>query len=159
MTNYTITIDNQQFCLSKKDISALDVIPTKTSKYHVLQEERSYAIQVKAFDFMNRTMSIEVNGNTYELVVEDEYDLKVKQMGLLTQKAHKMDNIQAPMPGLIIDIMVNEGQEISKGTPLLVLSAMKMENIITSTGEGIVKTISVHKNETVEKGQIIIEID
>ncbi|NKI27035.1 acetyl-CoA carboxylase biotin carboxyl carrier protein subunit [Arenibacter sp. 6A1] len=159
MTNYTITIDNEQFCLSQKDILSLDVIPTKTSKYHVLHEEKSYAIRVIAFDFMTKTMSIEVNGNTYELVLEDEYDLKVKQMGLLTQKAHKINNIKAPMPGLIIDIMVSEGQEISKGTPLLVLSAMKMENIITSTGEGIVKTISVLKNETVEKGQIIIEID
>lgn len=159
MSNYTITIDNEQFCLSQKDISALDVISTHASNYHVLQEDKSYTVQLTAFDFMNKTMSLEVNGNTYELVLEDEHDLKVKQMGLLTQKAHKVNNITAPMPGLIVDIMVKEGQEISKGTPLLVLSAMKMENIITSSGEGIIKTILVLKNEAVEKGQIIIEIE
>jgi len=63
------------------------------------------------------------------------------------------------MPGLIVDVMVKEGQEISEGTPLLVLSAMKMENIILSQGEGVVKSIEVNKDDTVEKGQLIIEME
>ncbi len=100
-----------------------------------------------------------VNGNTYDVKIEDEYDQKVKQMGLLAVTSQKINSIKAPMPGLIIDVMVEKGQEISVGTPLLVLSAMKMENIILSQGEGIVKLIAVQKDDAVEKGQLIIEME
>ena len=80
-------------------------------------------------------------------------------MGLLAVSSQKINSIKAPMPGLIIDIIVAKGQEITAGTPLLVLSAMKMENIILSQGEGVVKSIEVKKNDTVEKGQLIIEME
>ena len=63
------------------------------------------------------------------------------------------------MPGLIVDVMVEVGQEIAEGTPLLVLSAMKMENIILSQGDGVVKSVEVQKNDAVEKGQLIIEME
>ncbi|MCL4128829.1 UNVERIFIED_CONTAM: hypothetical protein GTU68_035446 [Idotea baltica] len=63
------------------------------------------------------------------------------------------------MPGLIIDILVSEGQTVEKGTPLAVLSAMKMENVLLSEGEGIVKSVKVKKDDAVEKGQMIIEME
>jgi len=80
-------------------------------------------------------------------------------MGLLTSTSQKINSVKAPMPGLIIDVMVAEGQTVSEGTPLLVLSAMKMENIILSQGAGIVKSIAVKKDDSVEKGQLIIEME
>jgi biotin carboxyl carrier protein len=104
-------------------------------------------------------MTLEVNGNNYALSLADEYDLMVDKMGLLTAKNHKINNIKAPMPGLIIDIMVAVGQNVVAGTPLVVLSAMKMENIITSPGEGIIKSIEVEVKDAVDKGQLIIEME
>jgi len=65
----------------------------------------------------------------------------------------------APMPGYIIDIMVNAGDPIEKGTPLFVLSAMKMENVILSDGKGIVKSIEAKIDDSVDKGQLIIEME
>lgn len=62
------------------------------------------------------------------------------------------------MPGLILDILVTEGQEIKEGEQVLVLSAMKMENIITAPSDGVVKLIEVKKDDAVEKGQLLIEI-
>ena len=55
--------------------------------------------------------------------------------------------------------MASIGQKVESGTPLIVLSAMKMENIITSQGEGIIKSINVEVNDAVDKGQLIIEME
>ena len=63
------------------------------------------------------------------------------------------------MPGLIIDILVKEGQAIQKGDQLLILEAMKMENVIKAEGEGIVKSILTEKSKAVDKGQVIIEME
>ena len=60
------------------------------------------------------------------------------------------------MPGLIQRIEVNKGDEIHKGDPLLILEAMKMENVIKSPGEGIVSTIHVREKASVEKNELLI---
>ena len=68
-----------------------------------------------------------------------------------------MYSIKAPMPGLILEINVKVGQEVKEDEPLLILEAMKMENIITSPRDGIIKSISVNKTDAVEKNQLLIE--
>ena len=159
MANYDITIDKEKFILSSKDIASLDIVPMGNQQFHALRQDRSYKIKILNTDFANKTMTIEVNGNSYEMILADEYDQMVQKMGLLTTKTHKINNIKAPMPGLIIDVMASIGQKVESGTPLIVLSAMKMENIITSQGEGIIKSINVEVNDAVDKGQLIIEME
>jgi biotin carboxyl carrier protein len=61
------------------------------------------------------------------------------------------------MPGLIVDIKVEAGQEVKKGDPILILEAMKMENIIKSPGDGVVKAIKVNPRDNVEKNQVLIQ--
>ena len=63
------------------------------------------------------------------------------------------------MPGLIMSVLVKVGQEIEAGTPLLVLSAMKMENQILAQGAGTIKSIEVNVGDAVDKGQLIIEME
>tara|TARA_R110001632_G_C11305868_1_gene414179 strand:+ start:84 stop:563 length:480 start_codon:yes stop_codon:yes gene_type:complete len=159
MANYDITIDKEKFILSSKDIASLDIVHIGKQQFHALRQDRSYKIKILNTDFANKTITIEVNGNSYEMVLADEYDQMVDKMGLLSAKTHKINNIKAPMPGLIIDVMASIGQKVESGTPLIVLSAMKMENIITSQGEGIIKSINVEVNDAVDKGQLIIEME
>jgi biotin carboxyl carrier protein len=66
--------------------------------------------------------------------------------------------IEAPMPGKIIDIMVEEGTEIKEGEPIIILEAMKMQNEISSHVTGTVKSVAVKKNESVMKDDALIEI-
>ena len=63
------------------------------------------------------------------------------------------------MPGLVLDVMVAEGDTVEAGTPLLILEAMKMENVLKSEGDGTIKSIKITKGEAVEKRQLLIEIE
>jgi len=67
--------------------------------------------------------------------------------------------IEAIIPGNIQKIMVREGDEVSTGTPLLILEAMKMRNEVLSPISGVVKKIHVSDGEMVSKSQLLIEMD
>jgi len=159
MTKYVVAVNGKNTPINKDEAASIDIIEIDSNRYHMLENNKAHAIQVLQTDFLNKMLKITVNGNTYDIKIEDEYDALVHKMGLSANTSQKINNIKAPMPGLIIDIMVVQGQEISVGTPLLVLSAMKMENIILSQGEGVIKTIEVKKGDAVEKGQLIIEME
>ena len=159
MSDYLITVNEDEIQVEKTAVEALDMVSIDSSNFHLLRDNKAFEVEVLATDFLNKKVKLSVNGNPYEIKIEDEHDQKVKEMGLFAVTAQKVNSIKAPMPGLIVDVMVTEGQEISDGTPLIVLSAMKMENIILSQGDGIVKSIEVKKDDAVEKGQLIIEME
>ena len=71
----------------------------------------------------------------------------------------KLNNLKAPMPGLIYEMKVKIGDEVKKGDVLLILVAMKMENAIKAAGDGIVKSIKTNTGDSVEKGQLIMEFE
>ncbi|MCJ7468160.1 MAG: acetyl-CoA carboxylase biotin carboxyl carrier protein subunit [Maribacter sp.] len=159
MTDYLVTVDKEEIRVSKTAVDALDIIKVNGSDFHVLHHNQAYGIRLSSSHYLQKAFRIVVNGNSYEVNIEDAYDQRVKKMGLLATTSQKVTSIKAPMPGLIIDVMIVEGQTVSEGTPMLVLAAMKMENIILSQGAGIVKSIEVKKDDTVEKGQLIIEME
>ena len=159
MADYLVTVDQEEIPISTSAAEALDLIKVDEANFHLIQHHQAYAIGLAQSDYLKKTYRIVVNGNSYEVTIADEFDLRVKKMGLLTSTSQKINSVKAPMPGLIIDVMATAGQTVSEGTPLLVLSAMKMENIILSQGAGIVKSIAVKIDDTVEKGQLIIEME
>jgi biotin carboxyl carrier protein len=61
------------------------------------------------------------------------------------------------MPGLVLNVLVADGDLVQKDTPLLILEAMKMENVIKSATEGVVKRVAAVKGVPVEKGAVLIE--
>ena len=116
-------------------------------------------MEVLHADYVTKRFSIKVNNNIYDLNLQNELDLLLNKMGMTAISADKMDNVKAPMPGLVLDILVEIGQTVNKGDNLLVLEAMKMENILKASGNGIVKTIKINKKDAVEKNQILIEME
>lgn len=66
--------------------------------------------------------------------------------------------IKSPLPGVILDVKVREGDNVKKGDRLLILEAMKMENNIDSDKEGIIKSIKVKQGDSVLEGDVLIEI-
>jgi biotin carboxyl carrier protein len=75
----------------------------------------------------------------------------------MNEGASRVKNIVSPMPGLITDLKVSVGEEVNAGTPLLVLEAMKMENLLQAPAKAVISSIKVKKGDRVEKGQILVE--
>ena len=164
---YKIKVNNKQeyslestgantWKLNEDDL-LLDLIKVKEGSYHLLRNDKSYNIEVLKFDPKEKTITLKVNGNKYDLQVKDKYDVLLHNLGLDNLAVKKVNNIKAPMPGLVLNILVSEGSVVKKGDALIVLEAMKMENILKSPSDGTVKKISVTKGIAVEKNQVLIQ--
>ena len=153
---FKVHTDKTAYELSKVDIHDLDMIDTPTG-YHILNDNKGYDIEVVSQEGKNITLLL--NGRTHELNISDQYDLLVEKMGLSIVTDQKLTSVKAPMPGLILDILVEPGQEIAEGDSLLILEAMKMENVIKASGIGVVKSIEAAKGDAVEKNQVLIEME
>jgi len=159
MDKYVIKVDTTELEIEKASADKLDVVKLDDSTFHLLENNKAHVVKLLHADYDKKTIMLEVNGNSYSLRISDSYDQMVDKMGLLVGNSKKAKDVKAPMPGLIVDIMVEAGQEISEGTPLAILSAMKMENILLAQADGVIKAINVNKQDTVDKGEIILEIE
>lgn len=135
----------------------VDAVQLLERHTHMIYQNKSFNVELVSEDKLLKTSLIKVNGALYSIAIEDQYDLLLKQLGLDSIKGNKIQEIKAPMPGLVLNVMVQEGQEVSKGDNLLVLEAMKMENIIKSPSSGLVKKVLVSKGTKVEKNEILIQ--
>ncbi len=125
--------------------------------FHILHEHKGYRAEIVKTDEATKTFTIKINGRLYSVELKDKFDLLLEKMGMNASAGNKVNNIKAPMPGLIIDLKVKPGDSVKQGDQLLILEAMKMENIIKSPGEGTVKNVKVKKGDSVEKGQVLLE--
>lgn len=163
---YKIKVDNKYdfnfektqgiWQLEGKDI-AFDMIEINKTNFSVIKDNKSYNVEIVNHNAIEKSFQIKVNQTIYNLTVKDKYDELLHQLGLDKAMVSKVSNIKAPMPGLVLNILVEDGQEIKKGDALIVLEAMKMENILKSPTDGKVKKVAVKKGVAVEKGQILIE--
>lgn len=134
----------------------IDSRPIAAGHSQVIYQHKSYNIELVSENKADKTSVVKVNGHTYQVAISDQYDLLLKQLGMDDSQAGKVKDVKAPMPGLVLNVLVEEGQEVNKGDNLLVLEAMKMENIIKSPSTGIVRKITVSKGAKVEKNEILI---
>ncbi len=104
-------------------------------------------------------LKIKINHRVFEVRKKGLLDELIATMGLDKPKVRKMKELEAPMPGRILNIAVQVGQPLSIGNEILSLEAMKMENVLKAEGEGVVKLILVSQNQVVEKGAILIEFE
>lgn len=163
---YQITTANQTFEveLSRDGNSGVingnpfevDIVHQTEKLLHVLHKNKGYSVHIGKTDVATKTVSLTINGSTYEVKAKDDFDILLEKLGMANLAHTKINNMKAPMPGLVIDIMVAVGDEVHKDTPLLILEAMKMENVLKSPTDGIIKSISVEKGQAVEKNFVLI---
>lgn len=135
-----------------------DTVKLAPNKYHVIINHKSYNIELLEKSENGKTMRILVNGIKQEIAIKDKYDALLSQLGMDKLMTSKNNNIKAPMPGLVLRIMAKVGDQVKKGDALLVLEAMKMENVIKADGDGVVKRIAVEPKQVVEKNTLLIEL-
>lgn len=154
--SFEITTSSEGHTLNGQPIK-LDVVKLKENYFHVLYHGKSFRAEVVSSDAETKSFTIKINGRRYTVDVKDKFDLLLDKLGMNAGASAKVNHIKAPMPGLIIDLKVKEGDTVQKNDPLLILEAMKMENIIKSPVDGIVKSVKVIKGNSVEKGAVLIE--
>lgn len=103
-------------------------------------------------------MRVTIDGQRTVVQVKDERDLLVDEFGLGDEEAAG-GVVRAPMPGLVLDLLVSEGDEVEAEQGLLVLEAMKMENELKAPSGGIVGAIHVESGQAVDKEDLLIEIE
>ena len=145
----TIKLNGQPF--------AWDIADLGGGRYHVLHEGRSYNAEVVSADYTTKDIVLKINGQRVELHAKDRFDLLLERLGMSNAATAKVNELKAPMPGLIVDIRVQPGQAVVKGDPLLVLEAMKMENILKAPADGTVSSIKVTLRDNVQKGQVLVQ--
>lgn len=152
---YDVELDANGISLNKelKDISFASL---GNNQYHILLKNKSYNVEVVSINQENKTAVMKVNNQVYECEIKDQFDDLLKSLGLDNLSAKKINDIKAPMPGLVLKVLVTEGQEFKKGDNILVLEAMKMENILKAPADGVVKSIKIKPGDKVDKNEVLL---
>ncbi len=134
----------------------LDIHTISKTSFHILHQNRSFNAELVDINREDKTCSVRVNSNIYRLSVTDQFDELLHKLGMDNLNAVKVSELKAPMPGMVLKVLVTEGEEVKKGANLLILEAMKMENIIKSPADVHIKSIKVIPSDKVEKNQVMI---
>lgn len=140
-------------------LADLEWIPLGNNKYHCLKNGKKYIAEVKSISADGKQMEIRIAGHNYQVKIQDELDQLIDAMGLNQISAGKLSSVHAPMPGMVLEVLVQPGQTIEPGADLLILEAMKMENVIQADGSGVVASVVIEKGAAVDKGQLLIEME
>jgi biotin carboxyl carrier protein len=97
-------------------------------------------------------------GDLYEVKVTDERTMRLLQAGGGVSEPVGEIAIKSPMPGLIVDVPVTEGQAVKKGQTVVILESMKMENELKAPRDGIIHRIDVSNGDSVEQNRTLVTI-
>lgn len=152
------SIENGSFTaeLGGKSLSG-DLLKINAQQYHLLLNSNSYTIDVLKFNREEKSFSLRINSKRVQVKLKDKFDELLHNLGLDEINQKKVNDIKAPMPGMVLNVLVKDGDVVKKGDAILVLEAMKMENILKSPSDGTIKKIAVSKGTAVEKNQLLVQ--
>ena len=140
---------------------------------------KTYKLEINGEKFEGRVVEydginakIEINGIVYKVKMEHEFGKQIEHFErpkrvltippTLSGKADlafsKPGQVRSPLPGIIVDVLVKEGDEVSAGDTVVILEAMKMESEIAATVNGIVNKVNIKKGESVLEDQVLVDI-
>lgn len=119
----------------------------------------SYHLILEAFDKTLKTVTLRVNGERKIYSVKDRSDELLKKFGIQAFPTPKVNELKSPMPGLVVQILVKEGDVLSKGDPIVILEAMKMENVLKAPADVKVKSVACEAGKAVEKNSVLVRFE
>ncbi len=157
---FKVNVNNEfDFNITEDEIQSINSISKNDTNFHILHQNQSLEATIVNADFFNKMYTVNVEGTNFNITIEDDLATLIKEMGLSLGTAKQVNSVKAPMPGLIIDINVVEGQEINENDALIIVEAMKMENTLMAPRNGVIKKINVVKGDAVDKGALLIELE
>ncbi len=157
--SYSVSSNDFEFLFTEEEIANADMITIAPGVFNMIIAGRSVNVQLLAVHHTLKKMTLEVEGQKFEVEIKEPLDQLLEQMGFGLASHAKATEVNAPMPGLVLDILVKEGQKVTAGDPLVILQAMKMENSIGVHAKATIKKILVQKGQAVDKGQRLIDLE
>lgn len=151
---FKVNTNNQSFEFNAEQLENLGFNQTGTNTFTLIENNKVYTLEL--IELNGKLVTVSVNGRKETFEIKDSLDLLVDQLGLAVTNNEKVDSVLAPMPGLVLKMMVSAGDSVEEGQPLLILEAMKMENVIKSPTAGVIKSIDVEVGAAVEKKKVLL---
>jgi biotin carboxyl carrier protein len=136
--------------------TSVDILPTQTNSFSILINNTSYNGQCLSINKQTKSAVLLINNQEFKVDLKDGFDLMLNELGMGLGMGKKINDVKAPMPGLVLSVSVEVGQEIKEGEPLMILEAMKMENVIVSPCDAVISSVNVVANDKVDKNQILV---
>lgn len=157
-TTFFISSDQNGWLINDAPVQ-VDIQHQSNGLISILYNGKSYTALVEKIDRKEKELTVRINGQVHKVTIREDIDLLLSKMGLDLKAMQKAEPVKAPMPGMILKVLVEPGQQINKGDGLLILEAMKMENVLKASGPATVKAIKVAEKTAVEKGAVLIELE
>ena len=122
-------------------------------------EINNEVIEVLNVNFDTKEMNFRHNHSTHTLQFKNDLDYVLDKMGIKRTFEAVNTNVKAPMPGKVLSVIVKVGDSVAKGDGIMILEAMKMENVLKAEGDCVIKSILIEAGQSVEKGQVMIELE
>lgn len=154
-----------EFKLHKNELEAVigdraftgSLVRVNPFQFHFILGSDSYNMEVLKLNHDEKTLTLRINGKRVMVRLRDKYDELLHSLGMDDIGHKKVNDIKAPMPGMVLNVLVKDGDQVRKGDAILVLEAMKMENILKSPADGIIKKVAISKGTAVEKNQLLVQ--
>jgi len=156
---FIVKVNELVFSIPQDKLESADIIRKQDNEFHLIKNHQSIKGQVHESDMTGKKLRVEVDGEVFDVEIKDRLDQMLEKMGFDAGKEKRVPHIKAPMPGLVLKMFVTEGQQVKNGEPILVLEAMKMENSIVSQGDATIKKIHIKNGQTVDKGQVLVDLE
>jgi pyruvate carboxylase subunit B len=152
-----VDIDGDQVRVGERSFTAALQRVTRTPLRHLLVDDRPSTLVIESNGRGQWTLG--VRGERWEVEAVDERTRHIRSLTGAVAGDRGAVPLKAPMPGLVVRVLAEPGQGVSRGAGVVVLEAMKMENELKAPADARVKAVRVRPGEPVEKGQVLVEFE
>lgn len=153
---YCVELEGDAVIVDGRKLRAeLQAVPGSAIR-HLLLDGRSHTLHVGETNGKGG-WGLNVDGHTLEVEATDERTRTIRAMTARSATSRGPKPVRAPMPGMIVRIEVESGQNVRAGQGIVIIEAMKMENELRADGDGIVTRVLVSPGQAVEKGAVLVE--
>lgn len=170
MARYLVNIDGKEFDIeleyrSEKYFAVINGKKVEIASYRLgenrsllLIDDHAHEVDVRSNGYDNRKV-VFMKGMEIPARIENYNLAQLRKTAGMSSESDVAKHLKAAMPGMVIEVKIKPGDKVTKGQPLLVLEAMKMENIIKAQWEATVKAVHVSGGQSVEKGDKLLEFE